>query len=186
MNIIDKLYDRVEKRGVVCVGLDTAIDYVPDHIKEGRSISEAIFEFNKQIIDATYDVSACFKVQIAYYEALGLEGLNAYKKTLDYLRSKDEIIIADIKRGDIAATAKMYAKAHLEGDFEADFVTLSPYMGMDSIEPYMPYFENGKKGAFVLVRTSNPGADDIECLDVTTGKKVFEVVADKLSEMSKE
>ncbi len=185
MNIIDKLYDRVEKRGVVCVGLDTAIDYVPDHIKEGRSVSEAIFEFNKQIIDATYDVSACFKVQIAYYEALGLEGLNAYKKTLDYLRSKDEIIIADIKRGDIAATAKMYAKAHLEGDFEADFVTLSPYMGMDSIEPYMPYFENGKKGAFVLVRTSNKGADDIECLDVTTGKKVFEVVADKLSEMSK-
>ncbi len=186
MNIIDKLYDRVEKRGVVCVGLDTSIDYVPDHIKEGRSVSEAIFEFNKQIIDATYDVSACFKVQIAYYEALGLEGLNAYKKTLDYLRSKDEIIIADIKRGDIAATAKMYAKAHLEGDFEADFVTLSPYMGMDSIEPYMPYFENGKKGAFVLVRTSNPGADDIECLDVTTGKKVFEVVADKLSEMSKD
>ena len=87
MNIIDKLYDRVGKRGVVCVGLDTAIDYVPDHIKEGRSISEAIFEFNKQIIDATYDVSACFKVQIAYYEALGLEGLNAYKKTLDYLSS---------------------------------------------------------------------------------------------------
>ena len=185
MNIIDKLYDRVEKRGVVCVGLDTAIDYVPDHIKEGRSISEAIFEFNKQIIDATYDVSACFKVQIAYYEALGLEGLNAYKKTLDYLRSKDEIIIADIKRGDIAATAKMYAKAHLEGDFEADFVTLSPYMGMDSIEPYMPYLESGKKGVFSLVRTSNPGAEDIEYLDTVEGKKVYEVVADKITEMAK-
>ena len=183
--IIDKLYDRVEKRGVVCVGLDTALDYVPECIKEGRTPGEAIFEFNKQIIDSTYDVAACFKVQIAYYEALGLEGLTAYKKTLEYLREKDEIIIADIKRGDIAATAKMYAKAHFEGDFEADFITLSPYMGMDSIEPYMPYLESGKKGVFSLVRTSNPGAEDIEYIDTADGRKVYEVVADKITEMSK-
>ena len=184
--IIDKLYNRVEKRGVVCVGLDTALDYVPDHIKNGRTTGEAIFEFNKQIIDATYDVSACFKVQIAYYEALGLEGLTAYKKTLDYLREKDEIIIADIKRGDIAATATMYAKAHFEGDFEADFITLSPYMGMDSIEPYLPYLEKGNKGVFSLVRTSNPGAEDIEYLDTIEGKKVYEVVADKITKMGKD
>ena len=183
--IIDKLYDRVEKRGVVCVGLDTALDYVPEHIREGKTPGEGIFEFNKQIIDATYDVAACFKVQIAYYEALGIEGLTAYKKTLDYLREKDEIIIADIKRGDIAATAKMYAKAHFEGDFEADFITLSPYMGMDSIEPYLPYLEKGNKGVFSLVRTSNPGAEDIEYLDVNSGKKVYEIVADKITEMAK-
>ncbi|AGX42251.1 orotidine-5'-phosphate decarboxylase [Clostridium saccharobutylicum] len=183
--IIDKLYDRVEKRGVVCVGLDTALDYVPEHIKNGRTPGEAIFEFNKQIIDSTYDVAACFKVQIAYYEALGIEGLVAYKNTLDYLREKDEIIIADIKRGDIAATAKMYAKAHFEGDFEADFITLSPYMGMDSIEPYLPYLEKGNKGVFSLVRTSNPGAEDIEYLDTTENKKVFEIVADKITEMAK-
>ncbi len=184
--IIDKLYNRVKKRGVVCVGLDTALDYVPNHIKDGRTPGEAIFEFNKQIIDATYDVSACFKVQIAYYEALGLEGLTAYKKTLDYLRGKDEIIIADIKRGDIAATATMYAKAHFEGNFEADFITLSPYMGMDSIEPYLPYLEKGNKGVFSLVRTSNPGAEDIEYLDTTSNKKVYEVVADKITEMGKD
>lgn len=183
--IIDKLYDRVEKRGVVCVGLDTALSYVPEHIKEGRTAGEAIFEFNKQIIDATLDVASCFKVQIAYYEALGLEGLTAYKNTLDYLREKDEIIIADIKRGDIAATATMYAKAHFEGDFEADFITLSPYMGMDSIEPYLPYLEKGNKGVFSLVRTSNPGAEDIEYLDTTVNKKVYEVVADKITEMGK-
>ena len=182
-NIIDRLYDRVEERGVVCVGLDTSIDYVPDHIKEGRTPGEAIFEFNKAIIDSTYDVAACFKVQIAYYEALGLEGLMAYKNTLAYLREKGEIIIADIKRGDIAATAKMYAKAHFEGDFEADFITLSPYMGMDSIEPYMPYLESGKKGIFSLVRTSNPGAEDIEYIDTKDGKKVYEVVADKITEL---
>ena len=182
-NIIDKLYDRVEKRGVVCVGLDTALDYVPEHIREGRTSGEAIFEFNKQIIDSTYDVAACFKVQIAYYEALGLEGLIAYKKTLEYLREKDEIIIADIKRGDISATAKMYAKAHFEGDFEADFITLSPYMGMDSIEPYMPYMESGNKGVFVLVRTSNPGAEDIENIDTKDESKVYKVVGDKLTKI---
>lgn len=184
--IMDKLFKRVEERGVVCVGLDPAIDYVPVHIKEGRSDDEAIFEFNKQIIDATDDVAACFKVQIAYYEALGLKGMIAYKNTLDYLRSKDAIIVADIKRGDIAATATQYAKAHFEGDFEADFITLSPYMGMDSIEPYLPYMEKGTKGVFSLVRTSNPGAKDIEALETVDGRKVFTVVGDKLMELSKD
>ena len=116
--IMDKLFNRVEERGVVCVGLDTALEYIPSYLFEGRSEVEALVEFNKQIIDATIDVAACFKVQIAYYEALGLKGMIAYKETLDYLRKKDAIIIADIKRGDIAATAKQYAKAHFEGDFE--------------------------------------------------------------------
>ena len=186
MNIMDKLYKRVEERGVVCVGLDTSLDYIPSFIKEGRSNEDAIVEFNRQIIEATDDVAACFKVQIAYYEALGLEGLKAYKRTLDLLREKDAIIVADIKRGDIAATAKMYAKGHFEGDFEADFITLSPYMGMDSIEPYLPYLETGKKGVFSLVRTSNKGAEDIEYLDTTSGDKVYSVVGDKLMEMGKD
>ena len=183
--IMDKLYDRVEERGVVCVGLDTSIDYVPDFIKSGRSDEDAIVEFNKQIIEQTHDIAACFKVQIAYYESLGLAGMSAYKRTLDILREKDAIIVADIKRGDIAATAKMYAKAHFEGDFEADFITLSPYMGMDSIEPYMPYLETGKKGIFSLVRTSNKGAEDIEYLDTTSGDKVYHVVGDRIMEMGK-
>ena len=144
--IMDKLFKRVEERGVVCVGLDTALDYVPSFLKEGKSAEDAIFEFNKAIIDSTNDVAACFKVQIAYYEALGIDGMMAYKRTLEYLREKDAITISDIKRGDIAATATQYAKAHFEGDFETDFITLSPYMGMDSIEPYLPYLETGKKG----------------------------------------
>lgn len=181
--IMDKLYNRVNERGVVCLGLDTAIEYIPSHILKVRSKAEAIFEFNKQIIDETEDVVACFKVQIAYYEALGIDGLIAYKKTLDYLREKDAIIIADIKRGDIAATASQYAKAHFTGDFEADFITLSPYMGMDSIEPYMPYIEDGNKGVFVLVRTSNPGAEDIENVDTNDSSKVFKVVGDKITSM---
>ena len=180
--IIDKLYDRVEERGVVCLGLDTDASYIPQHILSGKSLDEAIFQFNKEIIDATLDVVACYKVQIAYYEALGLAGLIAYKNTLQYLREKDAIIIADIKRGDIAATASQYAKAHFTGDFEADFITLSPYMGMDSIEPYMPYMESGKKGVFVLVRTSNKGAEDFENLDIEGGKKLYNEVADKITE----
>ena len=184
--IMDKLLNRVEERGVVCVGLDTALEYIPSYLFEGRSEVEALVEFNKQIIDATIDVAACFKVQIAYYEALGLKGMSAYKETLDYLRKKDAIIIADIKRGDIAATAKQYAKAHFEGDFEADFITLSPYMGMDSIEPYIPYIEKGNKGVFSLVRTSNPGAEDIEMLKTTDSRDVYKVVGDKIAELGKE
>ena len=180
--IIDKLYERVEERGVVCLGLDTDVSYIPQHILSGKSLDEAIFQFNKEIIDATLDVVACYKVQIAYYEALGLAGIIAYKNTLQYLREKDAIIIADIKRGDIAATASQYAKAHFTGDFEADFITLSPYMGMDSIEPYMPYMESGKKGVFVLVRTSNKGAEDFENLDIEGGKKLYNEVADKITE----
>ena len=184
--IIDKLYERVEERGVVCLGLDTAVEYLPSHVLEGRTLSEALFHFNKEIIDATLDVVACFKVQIAYYEALGIEGLIAYKNTLQYLREKDAIIIADIKRGDIAATASQYAKAHFTGDFEADFITLSPYMGMDSIEPYLPYMKEGIKGVFVLVRTSNPGAEDFENLDIVGGKKLYNAVGDRLTEMGQE
>ena len=181
--IIDKLYNRVKERGVVCVGLDTAIEYIPSHLFEGRNEIEALVEFNKQIIDSTIDVVACFKVQIAYYEALGIKGMMAYKETLDYLRAKDAIIIADIKRGDIAATAKQYAKGHFEGDFEADFITISPYMGMDSIEPYFPYLQKGNKGVFSLVRTSNPGAEDIEMLKTTDGRHVYKIVGDKLTEV---
>ena len=184
--IIDKLYERVEERGVVCLGLDTALEYIPKHIMEGKTVSEALYNFNKEIIDKTLDVVACYKVQIAYYEALGIEGLMAYKNTLAYLREKDAIIIADIKRGDIDATATQYAKAHFTGDFEADFITLSPYMGMDSIEPYMPYMKEQNKGVFVLVRTSNAGAEDFENLNIVNGKKLYNSVGDKITEMAQQ
>ncbi|AYE35441.1 orotidine-5'-phosphate decarboxylase [Clostridium septicum] len=182
-NIMDKLFNRVNERGVVCVGLDTSIDYIPKYLFEEKDEAQAIFEFNKQIIDSTLDVVSCYKVQIAYYEALGIKGMIAYRDTLKYLREKDAIIIADIKRGDIAATATQYAKAHFQGDFEADFITLSPYMGMDSIEPYIPYLEKGTKGIFSLVRTSNKGAEDIENIDTVDGRKVYAVVGDKLKEL---
>ena len=185
--IVDKLYESVAQKGVVCVGLDTDISYVPEYLrKEAGSAGEAVFLFNKAIIDATEDVAGCYKVQIAYYESLGLEGMEAYRKTLAYLREKKLISIADIKRGDIAKTAEMYAKGHFEGDFEADFVTLAPYMGMDSVTPYLPYVKEKEKGLFILVRTSNPGSRDFQYLETEKEMPLYDVVGAAVQQAGKE
>ncbi|AZV58316.1 orotidine-5'-phosphate decarboxylase [Clostridium sp. AWRP] len=184
--IIDKLYEDVLKKGNVCVGLDTALEYIPKHVlNSNKNIEDAVFEFNKTIIDSTCDVAACYKVQIAYYEALGMEGLRAYSKTLKYIRNKKVLTIADIKRGDIAKTAEMYAKAHFKGEFESDFITLNPYMGFDTLEPYLPYIENDNKGMFVLIRTSNRGAEDIQYIDTKEDKKLYNIVGEKVNFLGK-
>lgn len=183
--IIDRLYESVEKRGPVCIGLDTAVEYIPKEFLNKYSFLEhAIFRFNQFIIDATFDTAACYKLQIAYYEAMGIMGLKVYKRTLEYIKSIGGISIGDIKRGDIAATARMYAKAHFEGDFQCDFVTLNPYMGMDSLEPYLSYVESGEKGIFPLMRTSNSGAYDLQYIENQNGNKVYEIVGDKLKTMA--
>lgn len=174
--IIDKLYEAVKEKGFVCVGLDSHLDYIPNYIKQKyEKISDVIFEYNKEIIDATSDIVAIYKPQIAYYEANGIEGLIAYQRTLKYLKEKGLLSIGDVKRGDIASTAKEYAKAHFKGEFEADFITLNPYMGMDSITPYLDYLKTGEKGVFVLLRTSNEGAKDIECLEYQDEPLYFKV-----------
>ncbi|GAA0748465.1 orotidine-5'-phosphate decarboxylase [Clostridium oceanicum] len=179
--IIDKLYEDVKSKGNVCVGLDTDISYIPKKfLQKFNYVEDAIFRFNQRIIDATSDIASCYKVQIAYYEALGINGLLVYKKTLDYIKEKGIVSIADIKRGDIANTAKMYAKAHFEGDFESDIITLNPYMGMDSLEPYMPYIEKKNKGVFLLLRTSNKGSKDIQHLILEDKKKVYDSVGEKI------
>ena len=184
--VIDRLYEKVALNGHVCVGLDTDYSYLPTAMAERYpNVEDGLFEFNRALIDATLDVAACYKVQIAYYESYGIAGLRAYQKTLAYLREKKAVIIADIKRGDIAKTAEMYAKAHFTGDFEADFITLSPYMGLDSLSPYLPYFEKQEKGAFVLIRTSNEGAKDIEYLPTENNLRVYHVVGQKINEMGK-
>lgn len=182
--IIDKLYESVKKNGPVCVGLDTSVEYIPENIKKtGVSVEDTIFEYNRNIIDSTFDVAACYKVQIAYYEALGIKGLEVYSKTLKYIKSKNALVIADIKRGDIKKTAEMYAKAHFEGDFESDFITLNPYMGLDTIDPYIPYIQKNDKGVFVLIRTSNNGAKDLQYLDTKHDKKVYRVLGEKLKSL---
>ena len=175
------------EKGHVCVGLDTDYSYLPAQFAaQFSNLSDALFEFNKRIIEATLDYAACYKVQIAYYESFGMAGLMAYKRTLEHLRQRDAIIIADIKRGDIAKTAEMYAKAHFTGDFEADFITLNPYMGMDTLTPFLPYFKEQNKGAFVLIRTSNPGAQDIEYINTTDNRHVYNVVGEKINTLGKE
>lgn len=186
--IVDRLYEQVEKKGHVCVGLDTDISYVPKSFAQKfNSESQAIFEFNKEIIDATKDVVACFKVQIAYYEALGIEGLKSYSDTLKYIKKLGLLSIADVKRGDIQKTAQMYAKAHFTGDFEADFLTLSPYMGIhDSFEPYLDYVKTQHKGFFSLVRTSNAGAKDFQYIKSENGVAFYENVGEKLEELGKD
>lgn len=177
---IDRLYKNVADNGVVCLGLDTSTAYIPEVFAKGfNTAGDALFQFNKKIIDATHDVVACYKVQIAYYEAMGLEGLEAYSKTLKYIKSVGQLAISDIKRGDIKETAAMYAKAHFSGDFETDFITLNPYMGMDTLEPFEPYFADGK-GCFVLMRTSNAGAKDIQYLNTDENRRVYEIVGEKL------
>lgn len=181
--IIDRLYENVREKGFVCVGLDTSLDYIPSSIKEKSSdIAEIVFEYNKQIIDCTEDITGIYKVQIAYYEAMGLEGMKAYSKTVSYLKEKNLLSIGDVKRGDIANTAKEYGKAHFSGDFEVDFITINPYMGFDSITPYLDFVEKGDKGIFVLLRTSNPGAKDIEYLDYK-GEPLYYHIGDAIYEI---
>jgi len=179
--MIDKLAEKARKNSAVCVGLDTDYSYLPDYIRNADlSVANKIFAFNEAIINATGDLAACYKVQIAYYEALGLAGMEAYARTLAYLRSQGLLVIADVKRSDIASTAGKYAQGHFSGDFEADFVTLNPYMGYDSISPFESYLANGK-GIFVLVRTSNPSASDFEELQVD-GEPLYMAIAKKASQ----
>jgi len=183
---VDLLFEAVASKGHVCAGLDTSADYVPPlERRKAQNDAEAVLAFNKALVDALFDVCACFKVQIAYYEEMGNAGLRAYSETLKYIRDKKCIVIADIKRGDIADTAIRYAKAHFSGDFEADFVTLSPYMGMDSIEPWLKEAQISGKGAFVLMRTSNPGMKDFEYLELANGKRLYNEVGNKLSGLAR-
>jgi len=184
--LADKLYDAVNANGHVCVGLDTEITYLPEnYLKSFESEGEAIISFNKAIIDQTYDLAACYKVQIAYYEAMGLAGMRAYVETLRYLREKGCMIIGDIKRGDIQKTAGMYAKGHFQGDFEVDWVTLNAYMGVnDSLEPYLEYVDHHDKGIFVLIRTSNNGARDFQYMQDDTGKTLYTNVGEKLQALA--
>jgi orotidine-5'-phosphate decarboxylase len=190
---MDRLYEAVEARGHVCVGLDTAPEYLPPAARRAASgDAAAALAFNRALIDATVDAAACYKLQIACYEEMGVEGLRTYAETLRYLRSRGALAIADIKRGDIADTAARYAKAHFAGEFEADFVTLSPYMGLDSIEPWLSYAPDRGKGAFVLVRTSNRGMNDFENLLIDEGdagrrgRRLFDVVGENLRRLAGE
>lgn len=180
------LQELAAKNGPLCVGLDTDPSYIPQNLVEKFSPAKAVLEYNKLLIKKiTEDKSACcFKVQIAYYEAMGIEGLKVYAQTLKAVKDSGLICISDIKRGDIAATASAYAKAHFSGDFESDIITINPYMGFDTLKPFTEFCASKGKGVFVLLRTSNPGMTDIEQKELKSGGRVLDEVGKELERLS--
>ena len=196
---MQKLQEVSFKNGPLCVGLDTDPSYLPESVlKVFSSPAEAILAYNKEIIKrvAEEKSACCFKIQIAYYEAMGIEGLKAYIETINAVHEAGFLAISDIKRGDIADTAKAYARAHFGkgSDFETDIITINPYMGFDTLKPFTEYCKplvsdgqsEGGKGIFVLLRTSNPGMTDIEQQELTSGGRVLDKTGSELKRIAEE
>lgn len=198
--MIDILVEKIKKtNNPTVVGLDPRLEYIPEHIKEEafnlygktpKAVAEAFLRFNKEIIDEIYDLVPAVKPQIAMYEEYGFEGVKAYIDTIKYAKEKGLIVIGDIKRGDITSTAKAYSNAHIGRTtidseehriFDHDFITLNPYMGYDSIEPYIDDCRNYNKGIIVLVKTSNPNSGQLQNLDVG-GELLYERVGKLVSQ----
>jgi orotidine-5'-phosphate decarboxylase len=185
-NFADILTSRIKDSAPICVGLDPHIKHIPDFLlMESKSKADAVLIFNKGIIDSIADLVPVVKPQIAFYEALGVDGMRVYSETIQYAREKGLLVVADIKRGDIGSTAEAYAVAHLDpGDFECDAVTLSPYLGQDSVDPFIQRCEQSAKGLFILVKTSNPSSRDLQ--DVNAGMHtVYQMMAKKVAEWGK-
>lgn len=179
------------ENGPLCVGLDTDPSYIPENIlRDYSSNADAVLDYNKEIIArVARDKSACcFKVQVAYYEAMGLSGMRVFSQTLSEIKKSGLVAISDIKRGDIAATAGAYAKAHFSGDFETDLITINPYMGFDTLQPFTEWCEpeKGGKGGFVLLCTSNPGMVDIEHQVLKDGSVLLEKVGNEIERIGAE
>ncbi len=187
-----------KKKSVVCVGLDPRLEQIPVFIKERAlkehkntltAAAEAILEFNKGIIDAVADLVPVVKPQIAFYEQYGHEGIRAFEETLWYARDKGLLTIADIKRGDIGSTALAYAKAFLGKvdlfgksvfSFDADAVTIAPYLGWDGVKPFVDEARKHGKGIFALVKTSNPSSSDVQDLEMKDASAVYEIMGQYL------
>lgn len=181
------LQELAAENGPLCVGLDTDPSYIPEEVSSlYSSPAQAVLAYNKEIIQRVEsDGSACcFKVQAAYYEAMGLEGMQVYAQTLRLVRESGLVCISDVKRGDIAASAKAYARAHFTGDFETDIMTVNPYMGFETLEPFTEYCKSNGKGLFVLLRTSNPGMKDLENLELKEGGRVLDRVGSELNRLN--
>ena len=198
--MINKLTEKIKKLNApVVVGLDPMLNYVPEHIQKkafdefGETLegaAEAIWQFNKEIIDKTYDLIPAVKPQIAMYEQFGIPGLAAFKKTVDYAKSKDIVVIGDIKRGDIGSTSAANAVGHVGKvqvgsktyvPFDEDFVTVNPYLGTDGVKPFVDVCKETGKGIFVLVKTSNPSSGEFQDR-LVDGRPLYELVGEKVAE----
>ncbi|MGN0167198.1 MAG: orotidine-5'-phosphate decarboxylase [Acetatifactor sp.] len=197
--MINKLNDKIKKTGApIVVGLDPMMKFVPGYIKQNafaeygetlEGAAEAIWQYNKGIVDAVCDLIPAVKPQIAMYEQFGIPGLIAFKKTVDYCKEKDLVVIGDIKRGDIGSTSEAYAVGHLGKvqvgskayyGFDEDFVTVNPYLGSDGVKPFMKICTEEKKGIFVLVKTSNPSSGEFQDR-LIDGKPLYEHVGEQVA-----
>ncbi|HIV37604.1 MAG TPA: orotidine-5'-phosphate decarboxylase [Candidatus Blautia stercorigallinarum] len=202
--MINKLTAKIQKTNApIVVGLDPMLNYIPKHVQEkafkeyGETLegaAEAIWQFNKEIVDKTYDLIPAVKPQIAMYEQFGIPGLMAYKKTVDYCKSKDLVVIGDIKRGDIGSTSAAYAVGHLGkvqvgenkiAAFDEDFATVNPYLGSDGVKPFIDVCKEEKKGIFVLVKTSNPSSGEFQDR-LIDGRPLYELVGEKVAQWGEE
>jgi len=202
--MINKLVSKIKKLNApIVVGLDPMLDYVPEHIKikafrdRGESLegaAEAIWRFNKEIVDAIYDLIPAVKPQIAMYEQFGIPGMMAFDKTIKYCKSKDLVVIGDIKRGDIGSTSLAYAIGHLGQaqvgsnycyGFNEDFATLNPYMGSDGINPFIEVAKKEQRGLFILVKTSNPSSGEFQD-QLIDGRPLYELVGEKVAKWGAE
>lgn len=202
--MINKLISNIRKTNApIVVGLDPMLNYIPEHIQKkafaefGETLegaAEAIWQYNKGIVDATCDLIPAVKPQIAMYEQFCIPGLIAYKKTVEYCKSKDLVVIGDIKRGDIGSTSAAYAVGHLGqvqvgskkyAGFDEDFATVNPYLGSDGVKPFMDVCKEEKKGIFVLVKTSNPSSGEFQDR-VIDGRPLYELVGEKVAQWGDE
>ena len=198
--MIRQLIEKIQKtKAPICVGLDPMLSYVPEHIQAAafeqygetlEGAAEAIWQFNKEIVDHTFDLIPAVKPQIAMYEQFGIEGLKVYKRTVDYCKEKGLVVIGDAKRGDIGSTSAAYATGHIGSvqvgsktysGFDTDFLTVNPYLGTDGVKPFVDVCNSHDRGLFVLVKTSNPSSCEFQDR-LIDGRPLYEWVAEKVVE----
>ncbi len=198
--MINRLVEKIRKTGApIVVGLDPMMKFIPEQIKEAafeeygetlQGAGEAIWQYNKGIVDAIFDLVPAVKPQIAMYEQFGIEGLIAFQKTVNYCKEKGLVVIGDVKRGDIGSTSEAYAVAHLGKvavgsrmlpAFDEDFATVNPYLGSDGIRPFLKVCQEEKKGIFILVKTSNPSSGEFQDR-LIDGRPLYEIVGEKVAE----
>ena len=202
--MINTLVEKIQKtKAPIVVGLDPMMNYIPEQIVKkafaeyGETLegaAEAVWQYNKGIIDATYDLIPAVKPQIAMYEQFGVEGMKAFSKTVDYCKEKGLVVIGDVKRGDIGSTSAAYATAHLGkvkvgsktfSTFNEDFATVNPYLGSDGINPFLDVCKEEKKGIFVLVKTSNPSSGEFQDR-LIDGRPLYEIVGEQVAKWGEE
>ena len=205
MNIMDKLYARIsELKNPTVAGLDTRIEYLPESfiaeilpegIKSFEDAAEAVYQYNVRLVDELCDIVPAVKVQVAYYEMYGTAGMVAFEKTMAYAKSKGMIVMADVKRNDIGATAGCYASAYVgktpmpygeEQAFASDIATINPYLGVDGIKPFTDACAANGTGVFALVKTSNPSSGQLQDMKFEDGRTLYEAVADLVEEWGAE